>query len=191
MILAGLSAYAGSEPEAIPAVMGRNLYLGSSSLLDQTVTRVMAAYAVVVGLVHSHGLGHPFSFVDGDGSYLSNLLLMMGLGDETAVTPDANRASLIGKLWILGANHELTNSTSALLHVASTLTDPISCSLVPLHPAMDLCTLALRRAVIESCSRLVLRAMWPNLSYESRRASNVSWVLGTECIRTKIHESRR
>lgn len=122
MILAGLAAFAGSEPTTIPAVMGHNLYLGSSSLMDRTITRVMAAYAVVVGLVHSHRSGHAFHSADGNGSYLSNLLLMMGLDNVST-----DHVLLIEKLWILGANHELTNSTSALLHVASTLADPISC----------------------------------------------------------------
>ena len=120
MILAGLSAYAGSEPTAIPAVMGGNLYLGNSPLLDQAVMCVMAAYAVVIGLVHSLRSGRVFKPADEDGSYFSNLLFMMGL-DVT------NGISLIEKLWILGADNTLTNSTAALLHAASTLADPISC----------------------------------------------------------------
>ena len=77
MIPAGLSAYAGPEPTAIPALMGGNLYLGNSLLLDQAITRVMAPYAVIVGLVHSHRSGRVFKSADGDGSYLSNLLFMM------------------------------------------------------------------------------------------------------------------
>lgn len=128
MILAGLSAYTGSEPAAIPAVMGRNLYLGNSSLLDRAVVRVMAAYSVVVGLVHARRSGSTFHPADGGGSYLSNLLSMMGLGEGESTGPSSSdRTALIEKLWILGADHELTNSTAALLHVASTLADPISC----------------------------------------------------------------
>ena len=68
MIPAGLSAYPGSESTAIPALIGGNLYLGNSPLLDQAVTRVMAPYAVIVGLVHSHRSGLVLKSADGDGS---------------------------------------------------------------------------------------------------------------------------
>ena len=35
--------------------------------------------------------------------------------------------AFIEEIWIIGADHELTNSTSALLHAASSPADPISC----------------------------------------------------------------
>ena len=190
MILAGLSAYAGSEPTAIPVIEGHNLYLGSSpSLLDRTITRVMAAYAVVVGLAHSHRFAHAFSSADVDGSYLSNLLLMTGLGKNRSTgAPHANGISLIEKVWSLGADRELSNSTSALLHMASTLADPISCIIVATTSSYG----PLHFDAAESgpiCSRLVLQAMWPKLLPKSRRESSVSWVLSTEHTRAKIHES--
>jgi citrate synthase len=58
---------------------------------------------------------------------LGNLLFMMGKVDaEDNSKPDAKLETTLNKLWILYADHEMTNSTAAILHAASTLTDPTS-----------------------------------------------------------------
>jgi citrate synthase len=53
---------------------------------------------------------------------------MIGVEVSSDRATDAGkRLHCLPKLWILYADHEMTNSTAACLHAASTLTDPISC----------------------------------------------------------------
>lgn len=53
----------------------------------------------------------------------------MGVGvDPQTGRPEPRLVNLLGRKWILTANHEMTNSTAAFLHAASTLCDPYSCS---------------------------------------------------------------
>ena len=66
------------------------------------------------------------TLADPNGSFVSNQLLMMGFVDETTKQPDPAVVRMLDRLWILYAEREMTNSTAALLHVTSTLADPIS-----------------------------------------------------------------
>ena len=67
---------------------------------------------------------------------------MIGMED-----PDKKISRTIDRLWILIADHELSCSTAAFLHVASTMTDPLASLLAaiaagsgPLHAgAIELC----------------------------------------------------
>lgn len=132
MIMCALSAWVDCEPTAIPAVMGRNLYHGNVAMVDQALVTTLAAYAVLVSLRYCHRSGRSHTPADPNNSYLANLHLMMGL-------PRAGER-FIEEIWILRADHALTSSTSALLHTASSIADPISCvisaiasSFGPLH----------------------------------------------------------
>lgn len=127
MIMCALSAWVGCDPAAIPAVMGRNLYHGKILRVDRAVVTTLAAYAMVVSLVHCHRSDRQHTPADPNNSYLANLFLMMGLRRASGKTISPEDLALIEELWIIAADHELNNSTSALLHAASSLTDPISC----------------------------------------------------------------
>ena len=50
--------------------------------------------------------------------------------------PDAKIVGHLKKLWILFADHEMTNSTAAFLHAASTLGDPMICSIAALSSGL-------------------------------------------------------
>ena len=52
---------------------------------------------------------------------------MMGVVEEGSGLPSQKVVDCLERLWILYLDHEMTNSTTAFLHVASTLADPISC----------------------------------------------------------------
>ncbi len=127
MVMCALSAWVGCEPTAIPAVMGHNLYLGNISRVDRAIVTTLAAYAVVVSLVYCHRTGRSHTPADPSNSYLANLFSMMGFRRVGGEVLNPEEMALIERIWILGADHELTNSTSALLHATSSLTDPISC----------------------------------------------------------------
>lgn len=129
MILAGLSAYtANDEGTKASHHQSRPYYLGNMPVVDGGIIRTMAAMATTIALVYCHKRGKEFTPADPDGSFIGNTLLMMGLVGEDG-EPDAKLHRSLESLWILYADHGLTNSTAAVLHAASTLTDPISATI--------------------------------------------------------------
>jgi citrate synthase len=135
MVMAGLAAYLGAEPTMIPSHMGGNLYHGNLALVDSAIVQALARFAVVAGLAASHRLNKPFKSADPNGTYLSNLLLMMGHVDPETGIPDPKKLSCLQRFGALGADHELTNSTFALLVTSSSLADPLSCVISALASA--------------------------------------------------------
>ncbi|KAI1414587.1 citrate synthase [Hypoxylon sp. FL1857] len=145
MISGGLSAYAAVDE--IPAKVRNQLqpiFLKNMPVVDAAIIRTIAIVATTVALVYCHKHGREFTPADPYGSYIANMLLMMGIAKDGV--HDAEIERFVQRLWILHADHGITNSTAAFLHAASTLTDPLSCaisSLVsvygPLHAgAIDL-----------------------------------------------------
>ena len=127
MIIAGLAAYLGEDPKSIPAYTAQNLYYGNLPLVDKAIIRTLAAFQVCAGLAACHCSGIPFTPIDAHGSFLSNLLIMMGKVNKDSGKPDPKAIHAIQRIWALGADLGHTNSTSALLLGASTLSDPLSC----------------------------------------------------------------
>lgn len=127
MVIAGLAAYLGEYPESIPAFSGRNLYNNNPAVADKALVRTLAYFQVCAGLAACHRAGIPFTPVDGDKSFLYNLLLMTGKVDKATGKPDLAYLFHIQRVWALGADLGHTNSTSALLLGASSLSDPLSC----------------------------------------------------------------
>ena len=107
--------------------MGRNLSLGNLPDVDRVVVTTFAVYAVVASLVYCHRSGQSHTKAYPSSSHLANLLSMMGLRRASGREFNSEEMTFIEEVWIIGADHKLTNSTSALLHAASSLADPISC----------------------------------------------------------------
>ena len=105
------------------------MYKGDVGTIDKALVRTIAAMAVVVALTYCRQRNREFTLPKPDGSFISNVLLMMGFVDATTDSPKPSVVSSLEKLWILYCDYEMTNSTAAFLHVASTLADPISCCL--------------------------------------------------------------
>ena len=127
MIMAGLSAWAASDPESVPVHAGANLYQGKLDAIDRAIPRAFAAQAVVVALAYCHQRGRAFTPAKAGQGFVANLLTMMGHVDPETSRPDSRQEHLLDRLWILYADHEMTNSTAAFLHASSTQADPISC----------------------------------------------------------------
>lgn len=128
MVLAGLAAYAASAPGSIPTTAGNAyMYQGNLEVIDHAIVRTISSMAVIVALVYCHQHGEDFSPPDPNRSFISNLLLMMGFEKKHTKVPISRVIACMERLWILYSDHEMSNSTSAFLHVASTLADPISC----------------------------------------------------------------
>ncbi|KAE8354200.1 citrate synthase [Aspergillus coremiiformis] len=127
LILAGLSAYLASCPETIPASTHAHLYQGNPQNVDVAVTRSIAAYAVIFGLVNSHRRGiefHPPSFGK---TYCENLFTMAGLIDRVTGRPDPVKLSCFRRFAMLNADHGMALTVFSTIVTASSLTDPISC----------------------------------------------------------------
>lgn len=113
MILAGQAAWASAEPAALPSHMGKELYLGKLDAVDKQIIRSIAALASVIAIAYCHRYNRPFTNPKPAGSFIENVMLMMGMVDATTGRPDSKRAKCLEKLWILYADHEMINSTAA------------------------------------------------------------------------------
>jgi citrate synthase len=147
MVLAGLSAYASlDEGTRTTHEKGEPAFLGKPDAVDKAVVRSLSMLATVIALVYCHKRGREFTPARLDESYIGNILLMMGIVEPGTNTPNKKIENCFQRLWVLYADHEMTNSTAAFLHAASTLTDPVSCCVTgivsaygPLHGgAIDL-----------------------------------------------------
>jgi citrate synthase len=126
MVTAGMSAWAASDPTKIPIHLGQELYLGKMDAVDEGVVRTLAAAVTVTALIYCHQRGRDLTPPDPNASIVENILFMMGVVDETTKRPDSKMVRILNSLWIVYADHEMTNSTAAGLHVGSTLADPMT-----------------------------------------------------------------
>ncbi|KAE8380408.1 citrate synthase-like protein [Aspergillus bertholletiae] len=127
MVIAGLSALQSSDMDAIPAHVGKTLYLNQPELADQQIIRVMASMSMLTAAAYCHHIGRDFTPPRPGLSYIANFLLMTGHVEEATGLPNPRYVNAIERLWVLIADHEMTCSTAALLHTASSLPDVISC----------------------------------------------------------------
>ena len=169
MIIAGLAAYLGEDPTSIPAYSGRNLYQGNLPLVDKAIIRTLGAFQVCAGLAASHRNGTPFTSVDADGSFLFNLLTMMGKVAKDTGKPDPNAIRAVQRIWALGADLGHTNSTSAFLLGASTLSDPLSCLISALSSGYGILHFGAAEASFKSLAAIGSKKMVPHVINKVKR----------------------
>lgn len=121
MLLAGLAAFIGVRPTAIPAVVGQNLYQGKMDAADEAIVQSLTAYAVVLAIAYCHRQELKLQPADPEAPFLNNIFRFLHLGTDQAVI------AFIDYIWVQSCDHEMNNSAAALLHAASTLADPLSC----------------------------------------------------------------
>lgn len=147
MILAGMSAFAASDSVICKTRHQQSaMFHGRLDVADEALVRTIAYLASTISLIYCHKNEKQWNSPEPSRSLLGNLLLMMGI-----TNPEVERC--LAKLWILYADHEMTNSTAAVLHAGSTLIDPVSavtagiiCGYGPLHGgAIDLAYEAFRQ----------------------------------------------
>ena len=128
MVLAGLAAYAASDPSSIPTEVGdATLYPGKVDVVDKAIVRTISCMAAVIALVYCHQHNRLFTPPVLEKPFIDNVLIMMGFVEDSTKMPSPKVVGILESLWVLYCDHEMTNSTAAFLHVASTLADPISC----------------------------------------------------------------
>ncbi|KAM0799501.1 hypothetical protein BDR22DRAFT_321148 [Usnea florida] len=76
MIICALSAWVGCDATAIPAVVGRTLYLGNMPMVDRAIVTTLAAYDVVASLEYCHRSRQSHTKAHPSNSCLANLLSM-------------------------------------------------------------------------------------------------------------------
>lgn len=140
MILAGMSAFAAGDSVICKTRHQQSaMFHGHLDVADEALVRTIGYLATTISLIYCHKNGKQWNAPEPSRNLLGNLLLMMGITD-----PQVEKC--LAKVWILYADHEMTNSTAAVLHVGSTLIDPVSavtagiiCGYGPLHGgAIDL-----------------------------------------------------
>ncbi|KAI9739975.1 MAG: hypothetical protein M1818_005031 [Claussenomyces sp. TS43310] len=155
LILAGLAACLGLQPETIPAQRGSNIYLGNQEAVDAAIPRVLGVFSRVVALAHCHCSGKSPLNPDPNGSYLYNTCRMMGIAtDPRTGEPDAASLALIEKIWVIGMDNGLTASAASLLNTASTLADPLSAVISSLASAYGILHFGAAESAYRTMQRL-------------------------------------
>ncbi|KAF2994740.1 hypothetical protein E8E14_002404 [Neopestalotiopsis sp. 37M] len=126
IIAAGLSAWAASYREKSLVHGKDSISQQNSDAVDDGVYNSIAAFTTVVALTYCHQQDKPFvPHVKPTYSVIENLLIMMSRVDHCGV-PEKQTVSILNRIWILFADHEMTSSTAAFLNAVSCLSDPIS-----------------------------------------------------------------
>jgi citrate synthase len=136
MLSVGLAVYSSCDEGSQKLhSSGKEYYLGHLERVDKAIIRTLSAFAVTIAVSYCHKRGIELTPANPNGSFIGNVIRMMG-------KPSAMIEECLKQLWVLYADHEMTNSTSAFLHASSSLTDPISavnaglvCAYGPLHAA--------------------------------------------------------
>lgn len=126
MMVAGLSALQSCDMDAIPAHVAKNIYLGNPKAVDEQIFRVMSSFASITAASYCHFVGKQWNPPKDEFNFIENFLYMTGHVDEKTGKPNPKYVKNFEQLWVLIADHEMTCSTAALLHTASSLPDLIS-----------------------------------------------------------------
>ena len=184
MIIAGLAAYLGEDPKSIPAHSARNLYQGNLARVDKAIIQSLAAFQVCAGLAASHSNGIPFTPVDVNRSFLSNLFTMMGKVDKETGRPDPKALRAAQRLWALGADLGHTNSTSAFLLGASTLSDPLSCLISALSSGYGILHFGAAEASLKPLATIGSKDKVPDLINKVKRREAKLYGVGHRIFKT-------
>ena len=127
MLIGGLAALQSCNLDAVPAHVGDNLYMGRPDRVDEQIIHLLQSFAMIAAASYCHSISRPFTPPKNDLSYIENFLLMTGHVDGATGMPNPRHVDALERLWVVVADHEMTCSTAAFLHTASSLPDVISC----------------------------------------------------------------
>jgi citrate synthase len=127
MIIGGLAALQSTSLSTVPAHVGKNLYLGSPQKVDREIIQFLQNFAMIAAASYCHSSSRPWTPPHPKLSYVENFLLMTGHVDPTTRLPIPRHVAALEKLWVTVADHEMTCSTAAFLHTASSLPEAASC----------------------------------------------------------------
>lgn len=136
--MSGIATFASEDKLSIPSFVGDNLYCGNMKAVDDGIFKTIWAYASLTCLSYCHSQGIPFTQPDPNCSFVENILIMTNKVDKETGRPRPKHVEIFNKLAVLFADHEMTCSTAAYLHTASTLADPFSSTLAGLSTGYGL-----------------------------------------------------
>ncbi|OKL55969.1 hypothetical protein UA08_08749 [Talaromyces atroroseus] len=125
MALAGLAAYAAANPDILPAYNAGTTLHRNPEAIRSAIVKAVGAYITVIAIADCHRKGIKFTSPSLDKTVYENLLIMLGRVDADG-NPDTLLLNSYRHSGAMGADHEITNSTFALLVAASSLGDPVS-----------------------------------------------------------------
>lgn len=143
MFTIGLAAYVATDKEMTASRYKAALtYHQNLAKTDAAIMRTTAYVVTTMAICYCHIKNVELHEPQEGLTLVENFLHMIGMAD-----PDKKVSRTIDRIWILMADHELSCSTAAFLHAASTMTDPMACVLAavasgagPLHAgAIELC----------------------------------------------------
>jgi citrate synthase len=126
MIIGGLAAYLSSRPNTIPAITGANLYENSPDAVEAQIVPTVAALCIIVAITYCRRAGRPLNRPSPHLSFAANFFHMinLSLSDQQLLR--------LEQLWLLYADHGLSNATANFLQTASTRADPVTCLIAAL-----------------------------------------------------------
>jgi citrate synthase len=125
MALAGLAAFAAANPDILPAYNAGTTLHKNPEAIRAAIIKTVGAYVTVIAIADCHRKGIKFTSPRLDKTVYENLLIMLGRVDADG-NPDTLLLNTYRHSGAMGADHEITNSTFALLVAASSLGDPVS-----------------------------------------------------------------
>lgn len=143
MCMVGVAAYVATDKEMTGSRCNPSLtYHRNLTTTDDAIIRCIAYVATTMAICYCHVKNVELHEPQLGLTLAENFLHMIGMDDH-----NRKISRTIDRLWVLIADHELSCSTAAFLHTASTMTDPMACVLSaisagsgPLHAgAMELC----------------------------------------------------
>jgi citrate synthase len=104
-----------------------DLFTKHQKLADSEIEWLLSTASVVIAAVLCHITDRELIVPDPEASFIGNFLKMVGMIEKETGQPDPQHVSILERLWIVSVDHEMNNSTSAFIHAASCLSDPVSC----------------------------------------------------------------
>ena len=184
MMIAGLAAYMANRPNDIPAVTGGNIYHGNEQRVDEAIIRVVAAWAVVIGLSACHRRDIDFKPASPNLDFYENLFTMMHHVDGKTGRPDSKKAQCFRRFGALSIDHGMANSTFAMLVTSSSLADPISALISALTAAYGPLHFGAPQSAYKIMAKLGKPENVPSLIEEVKRGERRLFGYGHRSYRT-------
>ena len=107
----------------------------------------------------------------------------MGFVNKKTKAPSPRVVKTLEKLWVLYADHEMGNTTTAFLHIASALKDPVSCCTAYVASDNGLLYVSAIDHAYKTFESVGTPSIVPTLIAKSGRRSNDGLGMITEYIR--------
>jgi len=128
MLISSISALGTFYSEANPALKGQELYTKSNDeFKNKQIFRLLGKMPTIAACAYRNRIGKPYNDPKSSLGYTENFLYMLDRLEETKYKPHPKLAKALDILFMIHADHELNNSTTAMRHLSSAKTDVFTC----------------------------------------------------------------